>query len=375
MQETVLVGRGKCLLFVAAALGALLLGLSLPLLLSGGAGGLGGLARRGLTRISLLTRSDELARTAGSDSTPLRFVVRPGDTAASISEQLMAAGLVHDAQLFVDYAFANGLDVQLKAGDYFLNQTQSIPALAQQLANARGSALQFRVFAGWRMEQVAAAIDNNGRFSFGGTEFLQLVGPGAWLDPAMATQTGLPPGASLEGYLFPDSYSLPPQLTALGLRQALLQQLMAQFTPQMLADAAAQGLSLHNVLTLAAIVERESLHEDEDARIAGVYRRRLAQGMKLDADPTVQYALSTLVGSWWPQITAAHYSSVISPWNTYLHVGLPPGPIANPGLSAIRAAIYPAPGDELFFRAACDGSGYHVFARSYAEHLDNGCPA
>ena len=161
MQETVLVGRGKCLLFVAAALGALLLGLSLPLLLSGGAGGLGGLARRGLTRISLLTRSDELARTAGSDSTPLRFVVRPGDTAASISEQLMAAGLVHDAQLFVDYAFANGLDVQLKAGDYFLNQTQSIPAIAQQLADARGSALLFRVFAGWRMEQIATAIDSN----------------------------------------------------------------------------------------------------------------------------------------------------------------------------------------------------------------------
>lgn len=370
-----MIARAKWLLLIAAAAGALLLGLSLPLLLSGDAGGFGGLLRRGLTRISLLTRSDALARTAGSDSTPLRFVVQPGDTATFVAQRLRAAGLLHDEQLFIDYAFANGLDVRLRAGDYFLNQTQAIPAIARQLTNARGSALQFRIFAGWRMEEIAAAIDSNGRFGFSGRDFLNLVGPGTWLDPVIAAQTGLPPGASLEGYLFPDSYSLPPQLTALGLREALIQQLLAQFTAQMLLDAAAQGFSLHNVLTLAAIVERESLHEDEDARIAGVYRRRLAQGMKLDADPTVQYALSALTGSWWPQITVAHYSSVISPWNTYLHPGLPPGPIANPGLSPIRAVLYPALGDELFFRAACDGSGYHVFARTYAEHLDNGCDA
>lgn len=357
-------------LALVAALFAVLSGL---LLTGRGAGGPAELLQRGLTRIQLLTRSEALARSAGSDATPRRFVVQPGDTASRIAQQLLEAALVHDAQLFVDYAFANFLDLRLRAGTYFLSGAQTIPAIAQQLTRAGGSALRLRVFAGWRREQIAAAIDSHGRFGFNGADFLQVVGPGAWPDPALTAWTGRPPGASLEGYLFPDSYVLPPQLTPAGLREVLVQQLLAQFTSQMLADAAAQGFSIHRVLTLAAIVERESLHDDEDVRIAGVFRRRLALGMKLEADPTVQYPLAPQSGTWWPQITAAHYHSVLSPWNTYLHEGLPPGPIANPGLSAIRAVIYPAQGDTLFFRAACDGSGYHVFARTYAEHLANAC--
>ncbi len=365
--------RGTCLLFTVAAILFLFLGLSLPVLLSGNGGGVGGLLRRGLTRIALLTRSDELSRAIGSDSTPVRFELQHGDTASAVAQQLYGAGLIRDDRLFVDYAFANGLDVQLRAGVYFLNQAQTIPAIAQQLADAWGAALRLRIFPGWRVEQVAAAIDGHNRLGFSGAEFLQLAGPNAWLDPEQAALTGLPPGASLEGYLFPDDYSLPPNLTALGLRQALIEQLLARVTPRMLADAAAQGFSLHEVLTLASIVERESLHEDEDARIAGVYRRRLAIGMKLEADPTVQYGLAPQAGTWWPQITQAHYRSVDSPWNTYLHGGLPPGPIASPGLSAIHAAIYPAEGDSLFFRAACDGRGYHNFARSFEEHLANAC--
>ncbi len=367
--------RGACLLFAVAAVLVLLVALSLPLLLSGNVGGIGGLLRRGLTRVTLLSRSDDLTRAIGSDSTPVRFEVQHGDSAASVAQQLQAAGLILDEQLFVDYAFANGLDVQLRAGVYFLNQAQTISAIAQQLADAFGGALRLRIFPGWRVEQVAAAIDNHRRLGFGGAEFLQLVGPNSWLDPAQAALTGLPPGASLEGYLFPDDYRLPPNLTALGLRQALIQQLLARVTPQMLSDAAAQGFTLHDVLTLASIVERESLREDEDARIAGVYRRRLAIGMRLEADPTVQYGLAPQEGNWWPQITQAHYRSVDSPWNTYLHGGLPPGPIASPGLSAIHAAIYPAEGDSLYFRAACDGSGYHNFARTFEEHLANGCPS
>ncbi len=360
---------------MAGLTGALLVGLSLPVILSGNAGGVGSLLRRAMTRITLLVRTDDLARTVSADSTPQRFVVQDGDSATTVARRLQDADLLHEAQLFVDFAFAHGLDVHLKPGVYFLGRTQTIPEIARQLTNLHGSALQFRVFAGWRLEEIAAAIDSHGRFAFSGADFLNLVGPGTWLDPAIAAQTGLPPGASLEGYLFPDRYSLPPQITALGLREALIQQTLAQFTPQMRVDATAQGLSIHQVLTLAAIVERESLHDDEDARIAGVYRRRLALGMKLEADPTVQYALSSQTDSWWPRISQAHYYTLGSPWNTYLHAGLPPGPIASPGLSAIRAVIYPAQGDTFYFRAACDGSGYHVFARTYAEHLANACPA
>jgi UPF0755 protein len=115
------------------------------------------------------------------------------------------------------------------------------------------------------------------------------------------------------------------------------------------------------------------VHPEENAKIAGVYRNRLDRGMKLDADPTVQYGIGFKDGTWWPQITQDDYTNVISDYNTYLIPGLPPGPIANPGLSAILGAVYPETSDYLYFRAACDGSHYHNFARTFEEHLANGC--
>ena len=155
--------RGTCLLLSVAAILFLFIGLSLPVLLSGNSGGVGGLLRRGLTRIALLARSDELSHTIGSDSTPVRFELRHGATASAVAQQLFGAGLIRDERLFVDYAFANGLDVQLRAGVYFLNQAQTIPAIAQQLADAWGAALRLRIFPGWRVEQIAAAIDSHNR--------------------------------------------------------------------------------------------------------------------------------------------------------------------------------------------------------------------
>lgn len=102
--------------------------------------------------------------------------------------------------------------------------------------------------------------------------------------------------------------------------------------------------------------------------IAGVYLNRLAQGMTLDADPTVQYAKSAQTpGDWWPDLTRADYTDVIGPYNTYLNAGLPPGPIANPSLSSIEAVIYPAESDYLYFRA-CDASGRHIFSLTFEEH-------
>jgi UPF0755 protein len=132
-------------------------------------------------------------------------------------------------------------------------------------------------------------------------------------------------------------------------------------------------MSLYEVVTLASITERESVHNDENARIAGVYRNRFDIGMKLDADPTVQYGIGFQGGTWWPQITQDDYTNTISPYNTYLNTGLPPGPIANPGLSAIRGTVNAELSDFLYFRAACDGSGYHNFARTFEEHVANGC--
>lgn len=325
------------------------------------------------TRIILAGRQDDLSRSVGTDDRPLRFTVNPGDTPPLVARNLFDASLISDPDLYVDYAFVNDLDVEMEAGVYFPDQTMTIPEIALMLTDSSKSFIPFRVLEGWRIEEIANAIDRNGLFGFSGADFLAAVGPGAQPDPIFAEQVGLPPGASLEGFMYPDTYQLPPAITPEGLRDTLTGTFLERTGPQLLADANAQGLTLYQVVTLASITERESVHDDENAKIAGVYRNRLNIGMKLDADPTVQYGIGFQGGSWWPQITQDDYSRAISSYNTYLNTGLPPGPIANPSLSAIQGTVYAEQSDFLFFRAACDGSGYHNFARTFEEHVANGC--
>ena len=326
-----------------------------------------------VTRFTLAGRQNDLSRPVGTDTSPVRFTVNPGDTPPAVARNLFNASLISDPDLYVDYAFVNDLDVEMEAGTYFPDQTMTIPQIAAMLTDSSRSFIPFRVLEGWRIEEVASSIDSNGLFGFTGADFLAVVGPGTQVNADFAVHVGLPTGASLEGFLFPDTYQLPPNITPEGLRDTLTGAFLEKTGPQLAADAAAQGLSLYDVVILASITERESVHEDENARIAGVYRNRLNINMKLDADPTVQYGIGFQGGTWWPQITQADYTSAVSPYNTYLNTGLPPGPIANPGLSAIQSVVSAETGDYLYFRAMCDGSGYHNFARTFEEHLANGC--
>jgi UPF0755 protein len=186
----------------------------------------------------------------------------------------------------------------------------------------------------------------------------------------------VPAGVSLEGFLFPDTYQLRPDATASDLVGRMLITFDERVTPEMRQQAAAQGFTLYEVLTLASIVEREAAVIEERPQIASVYLNRLSIDMMLQADPTVQYAqgYDPTTGEWWNRgLTQADYTSVDSPYNTYLYAGLPPGPIANPSLSSIQAVLNPADTPYIFFRAACDGSGRHNFAITFEEHLANAC--
>jgi UPF0755 protein len=175
----------------------------------------------------------------------------------------------------------------------------------------------------------------------------------------------------LEGYLFPDTYRLPKDASARDLIERMLSNFASKVTPEMRARAADQGRTLHEVVILASIVEREAVLADERSLISSVYLNRLAAGVKLDADPTVQYALGKS-GDWWPQITPDDYVSVDSPWNTYLYAGVPPSPIANPGLGAIEAVVTPEDTAFFFFMRDCDANdGSHLFATSPEQHLTN----
>lgn len=137
-----------------------------------------------------------------------------------------------------------------------------------------------------------------------------------------------------------------------------------------------QGLTLAQGITLASIVQREAMVEDEQPMIASVFLNRLRNDMRLESDPTTQFALGyhSEQKTWWTNPLSAADLDIDSPYNTYIYKGLPPGPISNPGISAIQAVAFPAQTDYFFFRARCDGSGRHNFAETYQEHLQNACP-
>lgn len=323
--------------------------------------------------VALLPRQDDLERSVSDNTNPVRFVVNSGDTPAIIGQNLVNEDLIIDANLFVTYVRAYSLDTELEAGIFFLDPSQTIPEIAAALTDSRFSQIELQIPEGWRIEQIAERVDANPLFGFSGEDFLGAVGAGAEVDAVFAERVGLPAGASLEGFLFPATYQFPATATPELLRDEFLETFFLNVDDALIADAEAQGLSIFEVVTLASIVEREAIHHDEKPRIASVYRNRMDINMRLEADPTVQYPLDDSRNGWWPRITVADYTGVESEYNTYLNNGLPPGPIANPGIVAIQAVIYPEETDFFYFRADCRSDGYHEFARTYEEHVNNGC--
>jgi UPF0755 protein len=342
----------------------------------------------GLTaRAYLAANQDDLTRRISVDQRPVTFVVEPGTPARGIGQQLQSAGLIEDATLFEAYVRVNGLAERMNAGSFVLNPSMNLLEIVAALQNAQAASATITIPEGWRSEQIGDYLAATAIFS--GTDGLADDRLAAYRrQVATSDLTGLavarypflrprPAGVSLEGYLFPDTYALP--LTNASVADVLGRQLdnfTAQVVPlyQQAVASGATKLELYEVLTLASIVEREAVVAGERATIAGVYLNRLAAGIKLDADPTVQYALGyqPASGQWWKTpIFLEEYSTVESPYNTYLHPGLPPGPICNPGLSSIQAVLYPDQHNYLFFVALPDGSGQHVFAENFAEHEEN----
>jgi UPF0755 protein len=157
--------------------------------------------------------------------------------------------------------------------------------------------------------------------------------------------------------------------------RTLVQNFGLYLTPELRTAFAAQDLSIFEAVVLASIVEREAVVEDEMPAIASVFFNRLEAGMKLDTDPSVQYAIgwNPAQGTWWTNPLSAADLQVDSPFNTYLYPGLPPAPISNPSLAALQAVAFPDTTPYYYFRARCDGSGRHSFAETFEEHVKNAC--
>jgi UPF0755 protein len=269
------------------------------------------------------------------------------------------------------YLIYKGYDKTLQAGEFRLSPAASAVEIANILQQSSNARINLTVFAGWRLEEVAAAVANSG-LDISEDNFIDAATRG-YRD---YLHDGTGDFGSLEGMLFPGVYTLERSTQM----PALIYEMVGRFndatTPEFIQGISDQQLSLHEAITLASIVEREAIVNEEMALIASVFYNRLRIGMKLESDPTAQYAIgyNTDQKSWWTNPLSLDDLMVSSPYNTYQNLGLPPGPICNPGEDALAAVASPAESDYYFFRASCDGSGTHQFSVTYEEHILNACP-
>ena len=309
-----------------------------------------------------------LTRPRDVDGAELSFTIQPGESVTSIANNLEAKGFIQDAEALRAYLIYSGLDTSIQAGEFKLSAAMSAIDIARELQDATPEEVTLVVLSGWRMEELAASLSTSG-LSIASLDFFDAVS-----EPPKGFDF-ISEATSAEGFLFPDTYILPRQTTAKELVSELVRRFALRLSRDVRLAFENQGLTVYQAVTLASIVEREAVHKEEAPLIASVYLNRWKIGMKLEADPTVQYAIgyNALQGTWWTNPLSALDLQFDSPFNTYVYGGLPPAPIANPGLDALNAVAFPAESPYYFFRAKCDGSGFHNFSVTFDEHVGNGC--
>ncbi|AKM82482.1 TPA: endolytic transglycosylase MltG [Candidatus Berkelbacteria bacterium] len=261
--------------------------------------------------------------------------VKPGDGTMSIAKVLKTKKVIFSPFIFYSYVHARHLILQ--PGIYDLGSRLNLIQIVQKIASGDSSEVAVTIPEGYRLTQIDALLKEKNLIESG--DLIKIA-------------------SSDEGKLFPDTYRFKKDATAEDIRKTMLD----NFTKQ--TENLHDGNVDREVLIIASIVEREAKFDDDRARIAGVYFSRLDIGMRLQADPTIQYAK----GSWLP-ITLSDYQNVSSPYNTYLHDGLPPTPICNPGIKSVQAALSPVKDGSLYF--VSDSAGKAIFAKTLPEHNSN----
>lgn len=308
------------------------------------------------------------------ESVSVAFVIAPGESVNEIASNLEAQGIIDSAFWFGVQLRSSGKDILIKAGTFQLrtnmDNSEVIEVLTAPIADEPG--VRFQVIEGLRLEEIAEKLGAEG-----------LVTPTTFLDATRSPEgiakyggtffqeAGAPAEATLEGYLFPDTYEIKqnPGDNTDAVIKIMIDTMQQRITPEMREKLAAQGRTVHQMLTVASITQREGVVKEELSTIAAVYWNRVNEGMLLNADPTTQYSVGE-PGNWWP-VLSLDQLRVDHAYNTYVIVGLPPGPIAAPGLAAIEAAVNPEDVDYLYFVAKDDGTNTHAFAHTLEEHERN----
>lgn len=283
-------------------------------------------------------------------------VVPPGASSSEIGRVLESTGVIRRSSHFVFAVRLRRLTRALQGGEYMLAPSMTLLDIVDVLARGQVVLHPVTIPEGFTAAEVVDALAQEGL----GTRarLAEIADGGAGLFPHEFLHWM--PIRSLEGYLYPDTYRLPRGISERDVLRAMLDRFEQVVVPMWKASGG--GRSLHEVITMASLVEREARRPQERALIAGVLYNRLRRGMRLEVDATVLYALGRH-----KSLVTYKDLAVNSPYNTYRHAGLPPGPIANPGLAAIRAVLAPEATNYLYYVARPDGS--HVFSRTYQEHL------
>lgn len=305
----------------------------------------------------------------GTDS--VLFVVQQGSGAQTIAASLKEAELIRSERFFLFTTWSRGTRGDFKAGSFELSPSMSTREIERALTTGKAitDEVAVTVLEGWTIRDIARHLEAEGIAS--AKEFYNEVGQSAefagglpdW-EASYPILSDKPQRNSLEGYLFPDTYRIFPSAGAKGLVRRMLDNFDAKLTPELRQDIAASGHSVFDIITMASVIEREVFGEADRAVVSGIFWNRVNAGMGLQADSTVNY----ITGGKKPAVSFAE-TKIDSPWNTYKYRGLPVGPIGNPGLSAIKAAIYPA--ETSYFYFLTDAAGNVHYGRTLDEHNAN----
>lgn len=276
-----------------------------------------------------------------------------------VAAALRRHGLIRNSRVFLWAARVRGVPDEPRPGRYAFSPAMSAIGIADRLERGDTGLNELRVTIpeGYNVRQIASALVRHGILA-SAEAFVEVA-----KKPHGRVQAPFPiPNSGLEGYLFPDTYWFPPGIRPARVAQEMVDTFVRRFYLPNRASLAASGRTLQEIVTVASMIEREAKTDADRPKIAGVIYNRLARGMPLQVDATVLYAL----GHHKSRVLYADLK-VASPYNTYKRKGLPPGPIANPGLPSLQAALHPEHGPYLYYVAGPDGS--HIFSRTEAEHL------
>jgi UPF0755 protein len=297
----------------------------------------------------------QLNQPANPGNSKVRFVVPPGATFHEVADTLHRTGLIDSVTVFDFYARYKHLDRNVQAGAYELSRNLNMIQILTALQTAIPEEVFVTIPEGYTIKKTAAALDKGGLIK--GSDYMALAVKGQFNYDFLKD---LPANASLEGFLFPDTYLVPRNATAKDLITQQLENFKTLWNDTRKSQAAQRKLNALQIVTIASMIEREARYQDDRPLVASVIYNRLGDGWPLQIDATVLYAK----GVWQSSVTKED-RMVQSPYNTYLHTGLPPGPIANPGIKAIDAALQPANTGYFFYLS--DPQGHNHYAKTNEE--------